>query len=116
MRRRDFLGLSVGSLLIASLMRESAVRAQGAPARWSTARQVGCAVSPSTAPVAFKGIRNGASTAGANRFHPPAKPQPWSGIVDVFEYGPRAWQPFRTMIPEIFYDGTELARKHGSWW
>src|SRR6185503_6582078 len=100
------------------------------------------------------------STAGVHRFQPPVKPQPWTGIVEAFEYGPRAWQPLRAMIPEIgdaltgsgpmdedclrvnvwtpaidrgrrpvmvwfhgggqrtgsgnsiFYDGTELARKH----
>jgi para-nitrobenzyl esterase len=51
--------------------------------------------------LSFKGIRYGASTAGANRFQPPLKAQPWTGIVDAFEYGPRAWQPFRPMIPEI---------------
>ena len=51
--------------------------------------------------VTFKGIRYGASTAGVNRFQPPVRPQPWTGIVDAFEYGPRAWQPLRAMIPEI---------------
>lgn len=109
---------------------------------------------------AFRGLRYGASTAGANRFQPPAPLAPWTGVRDALEKGPRAWQPFRPMIPEIgdaltgsgpmdedclnlnvwtpaadggrrpvmvwfhgggqrtgsgnsiFYDGTELARKH----
>jgi para-nitrobenzyl esterase len=29
---------------------------------------------------AFRGVPYGASTAGAGRFMPPAKPQPWTGI------------------------------------
>ena len=51
--------------------------------------------------IAFKGLRYGASTTGANRFQPPVKPAAWTGVRDAFEYGPRAWQPFRPMIPEI---------------
>lgn len=51
--------------------------------------------------VTFKGIRYGASTAGANRFQPPVKARSWTGVVDAFEYGPRAWQQARPMIPEI---------------
>jgi para-nitrobenzyl esterase len=51
--------------------------------------------------IAFKGIRYGASTAGPNRFQPPLKPQSWTGVVDAFDYGPRAWQQARPMIPEI---------------
>ena len=49
----------------------------------------------------FKGVRYGASTAGAARFLPPAKPQPWAGIVDTTSYGPRSPQPFRRMVPEM---------------
>ena len=40
----------------------------------------------------FRGIPYGASTAGANRFMPPRKPQPWTGVRDVNAIGLRAPQ------------------------
>ena len=36
---------------------------------------------------AFRGIRYGASTAGEQRFRPPAPPGPWTQVVDATSYG-----------------------------
>ena len=49
----------------------------------------------------FRGIPYGAPTSGDNRFRPPQKPTPWTGVFDATAYGPRAYQPSRPMIPEI---------------
>ncbi len=41
---------------------------------------------------AFKGMRYGASSAGALRFMPPAPPPKWAGVVEAFAYGDQSPQ------------------------
>jgi para-nitrobenzyl esterase len=56
----------------------------------------------------FRGIPYGASTAGTNRFMPPRKPQPWTGVRDVNAIGLRAPQLANPRVPEWFiFDRSE---------
>src|SRR4051812_23845306 len=50
----------------------------------------------------FKGIPYGASTAGANRFMPPRKPEPWSAVRETVAYAGRSPQaPGNPQRPEL---------------
>jgi len=52
---------------------------------------------------AFKGVPYGASTAGAGRFMPPVKPQPWTEIKDTTQIGHRSPQQHGILepLPEV---------------
>jgi para-nitrobenzyl esterase len=90
-----------GAGLVSSLTPD----AEGAPARSTRSPEEPLIVAASSRPVVetttgkvrgysargimtFKGIPYAASTAGPNRFMPPAKPKPWSGIRSSMYYGP----------------------------
>jgi para-nitrobenzyl esterase len=102
MNRRSFLGLS-GALAsgLVPLQRGLAPQGPGATETMVEVESGRLRGARDGAVHVFKGVPYGASTAGPNRFQPARKPDGWRGIRDAASYGPRGYQPFRPMIPEI---------------
>jgi para-nitrobenzyl esterase len=98
MNRRTFVGASAALLL-------------GASKGWSTEGKPGPIVETGLGKVrgltfgkvhAFRGMRYGASTAGANRFMAAVRIAAWTGVQEAYEYGQEAPQPHpHTEIPEV---------------
>jgi para-nitrobenzyl esterase len=61
----------------------------------------------------FRGIPYGDTTAGANRFMPPRKPQPWTNVRDSRTYGPTCPQPPRRNLYTAEVDEFMLERENG---
>jgi len=96
--RRTFLGAAAGGLIITSSRTGFAQTTPGAVVETTAGKIRGLVVNKVNA---FKGIRYGASTAGANRFMPAVKTAPWTGIKDTMEWGQEAPQGPHTEIPEV---------------
>ena len=85
--RRSFICRTLGAgagLAASTLIVPGALASPGAVVETSAGKVRG---SVSNGIHVFKSVPYGASTAGRNRFLPPKKPTPWTGIKDTFEYG-----------------------------
>jgi para-nitrobenzyl esterase len=105
MNRRDFFGVSSSSLAAllmsrsaAHLLAQTAGAATGPIVETASGRVRGLT---DQGVAIFKGLPYGAPPIGERRFMPAVRPDPWSGVRETTAYGPRAYQPFRPMIPEI---------------
>ena len=97
MDRRRFIVSSIGAFAAGTLMNSKLAIALGGadgPTPGATVEtNLGKVRSQTQAGVqAFRGVPYAASTAGANRFMPPAKREKWTGVKDCFDLGQRSPQ------------------------
>lgn len=108
MDRRSFLGRGTaaasifmgGGLGLTKALTAARTESSGGPVVDTTSGKIRGLVIDKV--YAFKGVPYGASTAGAGRFMPPVKPQPWTDVKDTVEFGHRSpQQPGMLEIPEV---------------
>jgi para-nitrobenzyl esterase len=108
MDRRSFIGwgtLAMSSLAGGRLARAWAADGKPVPGATVTTTSGKVRGTVEDQVQAFKGVPYAASTAGANRFMPPAKREPWTNVRDCFELGLRAPQlasSFHGQVPPEF--------------
>jgi para-nitrobenzyl esterase len=103
MKRRDFIGYSAlaGAGLAINGVRadlRAQTRTPGATVRTATGSLRGYV---DNGVHVFKGVPYAASTAGASRFLPPQKRQPWTGVREATQWGERAPQVLGGEPPEM---------------
>jgi para-nitrobenzyl esterase len=94
MDRRHFISgasLAIGGAMASSIIGAKAQAQSGEPIVETAAGKVRGV--DNNGIYTFKGIPYGASTAGKNRFMPPQKPKPWSGVKDCLDWGLMSPQP-----------------------
>jgi len=98
LNRRTVLGASLG--LVAASVGSTSAKADTAPEVTTAYGRIRGVTSGGVH--AFKGIPYGASTAGANRFMPPRKPEAWTGARETIAYAGRSPQaPGSAQRPEL---------------
>jgi len=112
MDRRSFIcsGIGFGALAAGSLVSSKLASALGQDSKAAPGATIettlGKVRGTTLAGVqTFRGVPYAASTAGANRFMPPAKRQPWNNVREAYELGLRAPQrnsDFLGQVPKIF--------------
>jgi para-nitrobenzyl esterase len=115
MNRRSFLGAGAAGLLVGGGFTKVALgagaKSEGSgtgPVAETTAGKIRGTFQNKV--YSFKGVPYGASTAGTNRFMPPQKPQPWTGVRDALDIGLRAPQLPSNIVAEwAVLDRTEPA-------
>lgn len=106
MDRRSFIGsstLAAATIFLEGPLTRALAHAAGAPSPGATVQTTAGKIRGLLQDTvhAFKGVPYGASTAGAGRFMPPAKPQAWAGVRDAFDIGPRSPQVDSVLVPEF---------------
>jgi para-nitrobenzyl esterase len=97
-RRSFFGGATMGAGALVGSLKNLTAAATG-PVVNTTAGKIRGAVENKVN--SFRGIPYGAPTGGALRFLPPAKPEPWTSVLETVAWGLEAPQGPHTEIPEV---------------
>jgi para-nitrobenzyl esterase len=104
MNRRSFLGYSTAAagLFASAAFQQASAQDLGCSSPSAVVRTTAGRIRGITRDrvSAFYGVPYGASTAGARRFMPPAKPEAWTGVREATHFGHRSPQGPSTLIPE----------------